>query len=162
VRIRELSLLLLVSLAAPGRRLTDASRCEPTLGRTATRREFEAVMHGVAAGWNANDAGRAASCFTDDARYSAVPDARVRRGRDELFRWFGGAKGRPKPMHMEWHHLVFDPEQQIGVGEYTFDYETRSHGLVIVRLRSGLIANWREYEHESRRAWRELVAGNDF
>jgi hypothetical protein len=162
MRIRELWLPLLVSLGAPSEPVPSEPRCEPTPGRAITRREFESVMHEVAAAWNANDAGRAASCFTEDARYSAVPEARVRKGRDELYQWFGGADGRPKPMRMEWHHLVFDPDQQLGVGEYTFDYETRSHGLVIVKLRKGLISNWREYEHESRRSWRELVGDNYF
>jgi hypothetical protein len=63
---------------------------------------------------------------------------------------------------MIWHHLIFDPGQQIGVGEYTFEYEGRTHGLVIVKLRNGLITNWREYEHASQLSWEEMVRGNEF
>jgi hypothetical protein len=65
-------------------------------------------------------------------------------------------------MHMDWHHLLFDEATQIGVGEYTFEYEIRTHGLVIVRIVDGRIANWREYEHASPLSWRELVDGNAF
>ncbi len=119
-------------------------------------------MQTVADGWNRNDAQRAVDCFTDDARYSSPPNPRIRSGRAALYEFFGGPKGRPRAMRMEWHHLVFDEESQIGVGEYTFEYEIRTHGLVIVRIVTGKIANWREYEHESPLSWKELVAGNSF
>jgi hypothetical protein len=62
-----------------------------------------------------------------------------------VFEFFGGVKGRPKPMSMQWHHIVFDETTHIGMGEYTFMYEIRTHGIVIVRIVAGRIANWREY-----------------
>ncbi len=52
-------------------------------------------------------------------------------------------------MHMAWHNLVFDPVQQIGVGEYTFRSDKQTHGLVIVKVANRLIRNWREYGFES-------------
>jgi hypothetical protein len=61
----------------------------------------------------------------------------------------GEEKGRELPMHMTWHHLVFDPIQQIGAGEYTFQHREQTYGVVIVKLSNGLILNWREYEVES-------------
>jgi hypothetical protein len=94
--------------------------------------------------------------------YSSVPNPTIRKGRNELYKWFGGEKGRAKPMHMEWHHLVFDPDQQIGVGEYTFKYEVQTHGLVIVRSKNGRVSNWREYEEESPKSWRQAIGENAF
>jgi phosphoserine phosphatase RsbU/P len=49
-----------------------------------------------------------------------------------------------------------------GAGEYTFEYEIRTHGIVIVRIVNGLIANWREYEHESPLSWKEMLGANSF
>jgi hypothetical protein len=65
-------------------------------------------------------------------------------------------------MSMQWHHLVFDEASQIGMGEYTFTYEIRTHGVVVVRVAGGKIANWREYEIESPLDWNQLVGVNRF
>jgi len=86
----------------------------------------------------------------------------MRQGRRSLFEFFGGAHGRPQPMHMEWHHLIFDQDQQIGAGEYTFRYNVTTHGIVIVKLQGGLISNWREYEVASPLSWKRLVGKNQF
>lgn len=63
---------------------------------------------------------------------------------------------------MTWHHLVFDPAQQVGVGESTFRYRIQTHGLVIVKISNGLIVNWREYEVESSLPWDKFVGRNRF
>ena len=84
------------------------------------------------------------------------------RGDKNCLNGSGGAHGRPKPMRMEWHHLVFDEEQQIGAGEYTFTYGIRTHGMVLIRFRDRKIANWREYEIESPLDWDEMVGKNNF
>jgi len=147
-------------LAVPGYSRPKAPQpCQPK-GKL-SRPEFESVMSTIAAGWNQGNARIAASCFADDAVYSAPP-AQGHTGRKALYEYFGGDRGRPQPMHMSWHHLVFDPDQQIGVGEYTFHYQIQTHGLVIVRLSHGLIQNWREYEQESSLPWKQFVGGNDF
>lgn len=130
--------------------------------RTVSREQFMTLMQTVADGWNRNDARRAADCFAEDARYSSPPDARIRRGRATLFEFFGGPNGRPRPMRMAWHHLVFDEQTQIGMGEYTFEYDIRTHGIVIVRIVNGTIANWREYEHASPLTWEGMVGDNRF
>lgn len=127
-----------------------------------TSGEFKALMNRLADAWNANDARRAVELFTDDAVYSAPPSGRVRRGRDELFRFFGGPGGRPRPMRMEWHHLVFDETSQVGAGEYTFTYDIRTHGAVLVRIAGGKIANWREYEQASPLDWETFIGPNRF
>ena len=56
-------------------------------------------------------------------------------------------------MHMTWHHLLFDRNQQIGAGEFTFENRIKTHGLVLIRMSNGLVLNWREYEIESPLAW---------
>ncbi|HWL85051.1 MAG TPA: nuclear transport factor 2 family protein [Polyangiaceae bacterium] len=127
-----------------------------------SRASFEALMQRLADGWNRNDAREAIDCFTNDARYSAPPNPRIRRGRDELFRFFGGETGRPHAMHLQWHHLIFDEAGQIGAGEYTFKYEIQSHGVVLVRLVNGRIAQWREWEVESPASFEELTKDNAF
>lgn len=122
---------------------------------------FRLLLQTVANGWNRGDAKLAASCFAPDALYSAPP-ANPRRGRQALYLYFGGARGRGAPMHMVWHHLLFDPVQQIGVGEYTFRYRIQTHGIVIVKIADGLIHNWREYEVVSPLPWDEFTGDNRF
>jgi hypothetical protein len=53
-------------------------------------------------------------------------------------------------MEMTCHHVVFDEEQQIGAGEYTFQGRNRYHGVVVMRILHGRIANWREYQRRLR------------
>jgi hypothetical protein len=124
--------------------------------------QFRDLLETVALGWNSGNARVAADCFTSDALYTSPPSSHVRRGREELFQFFGGSPGRPKPMSMEWHHIVFDEASQIGMGEYTFTYEIRTHGIVAVRVADGKISNWREYEIESPLDWRQLTIPNSF
>jgi hypothetical protein len=107
------------------------------------------------------NARRAADCFTEDAIYSSPP-ARPHQGREELFHLFGG-DGKPALMaKIEWHHLVFDPEQQIGAAEFTLQYHLQTHGVVIVKLSRGLIKNWREYTIPSSLSWPAFVGVNAF
>ncbi len=90
------------------------------------------------------------------------PNPWVRSGRATLFASFGGEQGRQRPMKMKWHHLLFDEEKQIGAGEYTFEYEIRTHGVVMIKLVGGKIARWREYEVESSFNWEDLVGPSAF
>jgi uncharacterized protein (TIGR02246 family) len=79
----------------------------------------------------------------------SLPDRQLYRGREELFRFFGGDSGRPGAMSMLWHHLVFDARRQIGIGEFTFAYGSQVHGGVVLQVRAGRIHRWREYWYES-------------
>ena len=133
--------------------------CSPT--QKATLTGFQSIMQTVAEAWISGDAGKAASCFAEDAIYSAPPSS-GHHGRKELYEYFGGKQGRPSPMHMSWHNLVFDPSQQLGVGEYTFQYRIQTHGIVIVKIDRGLIKNWREYEVESSQNWEDFIGANRF
>jgi hypothetical protein len=123
---------------------------------------FQKLMQTVADGWNEGNARKAADCFAVDSVYAEPPGKQLYRGRAELYEFFGGDKPPQAPMSMEWHHLVFDPETQIGTGEYTFQMKDRHHGIVIVKLKDGLIASWREYQYQSSLSWSEFVGESAF
>jgi hypothetical protein len=127
--------LMQFAIGTQQRRAALVRPCAP--GGEINRERFASVMQTISEGWNRGDARLAAS-------------------------FFGGSKGRELPMHMTWHHLVFDPVQQIGVGEYTFTYRMQTHGLVIVKMSRGLVLNWREYEVESNLPWDQWVGENRF
>jgi hypothetical protein len=122
------------------------------------RRTFGALMGRIATGWNTGDAAGAADCFTDDAVYMEPPDRQRYEGRAALFEFFGGNQHPPPKMSMTWHHLAFDAPTQTGFGEYTFEGSRRYHGIVVVKLRSGKVALWREYQQMSPLPW-ETFAG---
>jgi len=130
--------------------------------RRTTARDFRAIMERLAAGWTEGEARRAADCFTEDALYTEPPDKQIYRGREELFRFFGGTAGRRQKMTMTWHHLFFDEERQIGCGEFTFEFGSKSHGVAVVRIADGRIRNWREYWYESDLDWERFVGENRF
>jgi SnoaL-like protein len=123
---------------------------------------FQKLIGTLTDAWDSNNARQAADCFTEDAMFSSPPDPEIRKGRKALFEFFGGDKGRPKPVSILWHRLIFDPALQMGAGEYTFTYKVRTHGMVILRIVNGKIANWRQYEVESRMNWEEMVGENRF
>jgi hypothetical protein len=101
---------------------------------------FRVLMNTVAEGWNSGNARKAADCYTIDAKYTEPPDKQVHIGREALFEFFGGGKKTDPPMRMEWHHLAFDEESQVGFGEYTFQMNNRYHGIVVVKLRRARLA----------------------
>jgi ketosteroid isomerase-like protein len=127
-----------------------------------TTAQFKDLMRTVAAGWNEGNAKKAADCYTEDALYTEPPDKQVYAGRKALYDFFGGEKKPDPPMRMTWHHLAFDEESQIGFGEYTFQMNSRYHGIVVVKIRGGKISNWREYQYKSDLEWKEFVRKNDF
>lgn len=65
-------------------------------------------------------------------------------------------------MFMTWHHLIFDEDEQIGAGEYTFQMNNRYHGVVIVKVSEGRIARWREYQYPSTVDWETFTAHSRF
>jgi hypothetical protein len=119
--------------------------------------EFGDILYGVAQGWNEGNAGMAAYYFADDAVYEEPPKKQLYKGKKEIFKFFGGEKGFDKPMKMEWHNIAFNAEQQTGFGEYTFAMNNQYHGVVVIKLREGKIALWREYQYKSETGWREFA-----
>ncbi len=108
--------------------------------------QFKQLLDILAEGWNEGNAKKASDCFTDDALYVEPPDKQFFKGRDQLFRYFGGNSEKPKQMKMLWHNLSFDEESQIGMGEYTFEMNDKNHGVVVVEIEDGKIKTWREYQ----------------
>ncbi len=97
--------------------------------------------------------------FAEDAHYVEPPDEQRYEGQysSMLLR-----AGRSPPMSLIWHHVVFDPEQQIGAAEYTYRGTRTYHGITLVRLEDDLIADWREYQYPSELDWEAFSAGNRF
>jgi ketosteroid isomerase-like protein len=133
-----------------------------SVGRGSSSKQFRTVLTELADAWNKGDALRAANCFTEDAIYTQPPQKQVYRGRDALYRFFGGDSGRAGQMEMTWHHLAFDLRTQIGFGEFSFTYGTTAHGVAVIRMREGKISNWREYWYESALRWPRFVEPNPF
>lgn len=127
-----------------------------------TTSDFERLMQTVADGWNNGNAHKAAHCFHESAIYMEPPEKQLYHGRTELYEFFGGDAGTDLPMHMTWHHLAFNEEEQIGFGEYTFQMHGRYHGIVVVKIESGLIKHWREYQYRSELSWEEFTSHNPF
>jgi ketosteroid isomerase-like protein len=119
-------------------------------------------MRRVADGWNEGNARKAADCFSEDAVYVEPPDKQLYHGRAELYAFFGDEAGTDLPMKMNWHHLAFNEQEQVGFGEYTFQLNNRYHGIVVVKLESGLIKQWREYQYRSELPWEEFTGHNPF
>jgi ketosteroid isomerase-like protein len=124
--------------------------------------DFRKLMQAVADGWNEGNAQKAADCFSEDAVYVEPPDKQLYQGRAELYEFFGGSAGTDIPMKMIWHHLAFNEEEQVGFGEYSFQMHGRYHGIVVVKLESGLIKGWREYQVRSELDWEEFTTPNRF
>ena len=127
-----------------------------------TQQEFVALLQQVADGWNQANAEQAASCFTDDAIYTEPPEKQYYAGRDALYQFFGGANGHGGEMKMVWHHIIFDETKQLGAGEFTFTYGDTVHGVTMIKVRDGLISNWREYWYASELPWEDFTQLNGF
>lgn len=127
-----------------------------------TTKEFEHLMQTVSDGWKEGNARKAADCFSEDAVYVEPPDKQLYRGRAELYEFFGGDSGTDISMKMTWHHLAFNEEEQIGFGEYTFEMHGRYHGIVVVRIETGLIKQWREYQYRTELNWEAFTSHNPF
>jgi len=139
----------------------------PSVGQSIRRKpinraEFTRLMQTVADGLNENNAHKAADCFALDAIYSEPPNRQLYRGRERLFEVFGGDKGRKQPMRMQWHHLTFDEQTQTGSGEFSLTDGATIHGMTSIRIRDGLIGNWRQYSYESSLDWNAFILQNPF
>lgn len=132
-----------------------AARAQPA--GSFDERDFRALVERLSEAWGRGDARAAADCFTEDAVYVEPPRKQVYLGRAALFKFFGGESGRPGRMSMTWRTLFFDPAGQRGAGEFTFAYGSQVHGVAIIDVRAGRIAQWREYWYESSLPFDEFV-----
>lgn len=129
-------------------------------GGAMTDADFRGLLDRVAAGWNAGDARRAADCFAEDAVYEEPPAKQLHKGRAALYEFFGGAA--KLPMKMRWHHIAFDAASGVGFGEYTFALNNQYHGIVVVRVRDGVITHWREYQYRSTLPYEDFAKESAF
>jgi ketosteroid isomerase-like protein len=118
---------------------------------------FEQLLETLARAWNAGDARAAADCFREDAVCTQPPGLQVYRGREALFAFFGGEAGRAGAMSMTWRRVAFDAARQRGFGEFSFRYGSQVHGVAVIDVRDGRIAQWREYWMESEAPFEEFV-----
>jgi hypothetical protein len=123
---------------------------------------FKKLMNTIAEGWNEGNARKSADCFSEDAIYIEPPDKQIHHGRTELYEFFGGANGPDIPMHMTWHHLALNEEEQVGFGEYSFRMHGNYHGIVTVKVENGRIKFWREYQYKTELSWEEFSKLNSF
>lgn len=156
------ALVSFLTLIYPIRRVSTEQNPAPAGSASITKAEFKRLMETLADGWNEGNARKAANCFTEHAIYTEPPDKQLYRGREELFKFFGGDEGRKGQMKMQWHHLIYDEQTGIGAGEFTFDYGGAVHGMVIVRIQNAKINNWREYWYESPLSWEKFTEKNPF
>ncbi len=112
-----------------------------------TEKEFRSLMQNVAIGWSTQNTELALSSFDGDAIYMEPPNIQYYRGHSQLRPYFDELDDTYK---MEFHNLWFNQDSQSGVGEYTFSYgkDTSDVGVVVVELKNGKIAFWREYQQK--------------
>jgi hypothetical protein len=123
-------------------------------------KEFKELMEIMATGWNTKSAKLAVDCFTHDATYIEPPDKQYFKGKDQLYEYFGGDKGFD--MTLQWHNLFFDEDKQVGIGEYTFEFNNMiHHGVAIVELKDGKIHSWREYDTVGTLSYEEFIKTED-
>ncbi len=110
---------------------------------------FRVLMDELAAAWTAGDAARAAARFDEDAVYLEPTGRKFHRGREVLRDLFDRTSKRA-PMRMEWRHVFFDEEAQVGAAEFEFSWGGHAlTGVALVTLENGLVSRWREYQAEA-------------
>lgn len=120
--------------------------------------DFRALMERLATAWGAQDTEAAIACFTPDAVYMQPPDVQFYTGHDQLRAYFGALK---PGTYLHYHQLWFDEITQMGGAEFSFGgagKPTADHGVIIVRLREGQIAHWREYVQKGPADFGQFIA----
>ncbi len=106
--------------------------------------QFELLLQTIRTAWLEGNQERATACFSATAIFSLPPSPGL-VGRESLAQVFMAGPHKVPPTRIEWHHLIFDPAQQIGAVEYTLQRRIPTHGVIIIRISNGLICNWRQY-----------------
>jgi hypothetical protein len=139
---KALVLVMLVSVIASG-------GCERRVRRDGIKESaFRELMNRLADGWSRQNTEQALSCFTENAVYMEPPNIQFYEGHIQLRPYFAALK---PGTFMRFHNLWFDESRQVGAGEYSFGESgatTADHGVVVVELRDGRIAFWREYQQK--------------
>jgi hypothetical protein len=123
--------------------------------------QFELLLQTIRTAWLQGNQERATACFSSVAVFS-TPPAPGLVGRESLDQVFRLGPHQEPPKRIEWHHLIFDPAQQIGAVEYTIQRRIPTHGVIIIKISHGLISNWRQYAVSSDLTWEKFKGMNDF
>jgi ketosteroid isomerase-like protein len=152
--LKALSVALLISLMP-------LNGCQQRSGgRHMKQSEFRELMNRLADGWSRQNTEQALSCFSENAIYMEPPDIQFFEGHDQLRPYFAALK---PGTFMRFHNLWFDESRQIGAGEYSFGEAgdaQADHGVVVVELRDGRIAFWREYQQKGPAAFDRFLDKN--
>lgn len=120
---------------------------------------FRRLVERVATGWETGDVEGALAAFAPDAVYMEPPDIQLYVGHDQLRPYFAAV---PAGTLMRLAHVSFDEATQTGAAEYTFASEPEDadadHGVVIIDVRDGRIARWREYQVKGPADWDDFLA----
>lgn len=136
--------------------------CKELKTESIDEKQFKKILWDISTGWNSGDAKLAAKFFAENAVYEEPPKKQFYKGSKEIFEFFGGDKGYDIPMKMKWRNLAFNEEAQIGFGEYTFEMNSKYHGIVILQFKSGKIVKWREYQYKTELDWKEFAGESEF
>jgi ketosteroid isomerase-like protein len=120
--------------------------------------DYVALMNRLAAAWSTQDTDAGLDCFTEDAVYMEPPDIQIYLGREQLRPYFAALK---PGTYLRFHHLWFDEATQTGAGEYSFGGEGKplaDHGVMVVEIRQGKIAFWREYQRKGPAPFDQFLA----
>lgn len=120
--------------------------------------EFQTLMERLARAWSQQDTETALACFTLDAVYIEPPDIQFYTGHEQLRPYFAALQ---PGTFMHFHNLWFDEPDQAGAGEFSFGISgqaTADHGIIVVELRDGQIAFWREYQRQGPSAFKDFIA----
>lgn len=123
--------------------------------------QFELLLQTVRDAWLEENQEKVAGCFATAAVFSIPPSPGL-LGRESLVQIFGSVHNVEPPKRIEWHHVVFDPAQQIGAVEYTIQRRLPTHGVIIIKISRGLISNWRQYAIASDLTWEKFKGMNNF
>ncbi len=119
--------------------------------------KYRALMTKLARAWSRQDTESALECFAGDAVYFEPPDVQFYQGQEQLRSYFAALT---LGTFMVFHHLWFDESNQVGAGEFSFGLKGKAsadHGVVIVNIRNGRIASWREYQRKGLSAFEDFV-----
>jgi ketosteroid isomerase-like protein len=123
-------------------------------------KSFASLMQRLAQAWGEQDIETAVACFTSDAVYMQPPNVQFYQGHEQLRAYFGALKPNT---YLVYQNLWFDEAKQVGCVEFSFGVTGKpsaDHGTMIVELRDGLIAHWREYVQKGSADFNEFIAPN--
>lgn len=138
------------------------AKCSPIKEESIDQKKFTEIVNDIANGWNEGDASLSSKYFDEHAVYEEPPGKQLYKGRNEIFKFFGGDDGFEMPMKMKWHNLAFNEENQVGFGEYTFAMNNQYHGIVIMKFQNRKIVKWREYQYQSKLSWEDFARQSFF